>query len=251
MAKKKSTPEEAPVTCVPPKSFERNEFGLLCDPNVTYEYSEDGFIDWRKMVSSEYLVANRQRTKETDISKLEDRDLLILLAGIKDLAKIRGYESVEYSTTCPSPDIVVAICKISFIPNYETEGKAVVFSAIGDATINNTHGFGSMYLAACAENRAFVRCVRNFLRINVVAFDEINHGAGQSQLPNEYEQRISPDASLQLKELMLKKGVSIEALKRRLVEENYDGADSIADVSDLPAKKIFELIGRLKKIQKS
>ena len=56
MAKKKSTPEEAPVTCVPPKSFERNEFGLLCDPNVTYEYSEDGFIDWRKMVSSNILL---------------------------------------------------------------------------------------------------------------------------------------------------------------------------------------------------
>ena len=47
------------------------------------------------------------------------------------------------------------------------------FSAIGDASPNNTESFARFYLGPIAENRAFVRCVRNFLKINVVAQEEL------------------------------------------------------------------------------
>ena len=46
------------------------------------------------MVRTEFLVANKQRTQQTDVSQLEDRDLLILLGGIKELAQIRGFTDV-------------------------------------------------------------------------------------------------------------------------------------------------------------
>ena len=59
------------------------------------------------------------------------------------------------------------------VSNYETGGQPVSFSAIGDASLSNTFDFAQNYLAAIAENRAFVRCVRNFLKINIVAKDEI------------------------------------------------------------------------------
>ena len=120
-----------------------------------------------------WLVPNRDKTDVTDVSKLKDTELIILLGGIKELAQIRGYTDLTYEVNCPSPDYVVATCKITWIPNYETENKPVTFSAIGDASMSNTSDFARNYLAATAENRAFVRCVRSFLRINIVGGDEL------------------------------------------------------------------------------
>ncbi len=54
--------------------------------------------------------------------------------------------------------------------------QPVVFSDVGSATLDNTAGFGKLYLAPVAANRAFVRCVRNFLGINIVAQDEVKAG---------------------------------------------------------------------------
>ena len=85
-------------------SIVRDEHGLISEPKVEYVFSEDGFVNWRKMVKPEYLVANRQKTQAADVTQLEDKDLLILLGGLKDLAQIRGYSSVEYSIKTPSPD---------------------------------------------------------------------------------------------------------------------------------------------------
>ncbi len=68
----------------PPVVFERNQYGLLEDKNIKYQFNDDGTVNWRKMIKSEFLVANRDRTAETDISKLEDHELIILLGGLKD-----------------------------------------------------------------------------------------------------------------------------------------------------------------------
>ena len=145
------------LTCLPPKLFLRNEFGLICDKNINYVYKDNGTVDWRKLIPPQFLVPNKQRTKETDPSKLGDKDLLILLAGIKELASIRGYESVHYTVTAPTSDTVVATCHIKWIPNFETENRPIVFGGIGDATPFNTTGFGKQFLGPVAENRAFIR----------------------------------------------------------------------------------------------
>lgn len=217
---------------------------------IDYTYDEDGLIDWRKLVKVEHLVPNRQRTQETDVSKLEDRDLLILLAGIKRLGNLRGFNSVNYNVTSPHPDAVFATCTIEFIPNFETEGRAVTFTGIGDATIHNTKGFGKQFLGPVAENRAFVRCVRNFLRINVVGFEEINpqnpEGGNYSDAEDYVKSINSSDALL---DVMQKKGVSWDVLKKRLITDNYEGAADLSSVEDLPKVKVYELIGRLNKIE--
>ena len=92
----------------PPQTFTRNKF------------NEDGTVDWRKMIKPEFLVANRDRTDETDISKLEDNELIILLGGLKDLASVRGFNSVTYKVHEASPEYVCASCSIEWIGNYET-----------------------------------------------------------------------------------------------------------------------------------
>lgn len=232
-------------------SIERDDNGLISQPKVDYVFDDRGFVNWRKMVKTEHLVSNRQRTQETDTSELEDKDLLILLGGIKELAQIRGYSSVEYDVKTPSADYVVATCKIKWIPNFETEGREVVFSAIADASPSNTHSFASDYLAAIAENRSFVRCVRNFLRINIVGQDELGAGSGSKQAQSNANQNVSFDPKEHLSALMKQRGITFDKMKAKLVQEGYDKADKLETVKDIPNIKIFELIDRIQTAKKS
>ena len=239
-------PNDAKVC--PPKLFIRNEYGLLENDNISYQFNEDGSINWRGMVKTQYLVPNRQRTQQTDVSKLEDRDLLILLGGIKELAQIRGFTSVEYNVVTAADNYFATSCKITWIPNYETSNKPVIFEALADASLVNTKDFARYFLAAIAENRAFVRCVRNFLKINIVSQEEL----GDAKLglvakeDSEKENPMNPTALLE--KVMQEKGVSFDILKNKLLKEKFDGAESLTSIKDVPKSKVFELIERLKKV---
>ena len=228
----------------PPVVFKRNEFGLLEDESVEYSFNEDGTVNWRKMIKPEFLVANRDRTDETDISKLDDNELIILLGGLKDLANIRGYHSVTYKIHEASPEYVCVSCSITWIGNYETEnGESVLFEGVADAGIKNTESFGQVYLAAIAENRAFCRAVRNFLRINIVAKEEIKNV--KISKPNPTTNSASPD--LFLKKLMKEKRIEFMDIKAKMVNEKVDGADSWNSIKDIPRLKMFEIIERMQK----
>jgi hypothetical protein len=103
-------------------------------------------------------------------------------------------------------------------------------------------------LAAIAENRAFVRCVRNFLKINIVSQEEL----GDAKLglvakeDSEKENPMNPTALLE--KVMQEKGVSFDILKNKLLKEKFDGAESLTSIKDVPKSKVFELIERLKKV---
>ena len=226
------------------KKIERDDDGLIT--SVNYEFTEDGLIDWRKMVRTDYLVPNRDKTSETDVTKLNDTQLIILLGGIKELAQIRGYTDVRYEVKTPSSDYVVATCSITWIPNYETEGRSVTFSSIGDASPNNTKSFARNFLGPIAENRAFVRCVRNFLKINIVSQEEMGNA-------NLAMQETAPSNSIEpkdiLSDLMKEKGVSFDALKQKLAKEGYEKADTLQSIESIPKIKCFELIERIKKVR--
>lgn len=235
MPRKKSVTREA---------TKRDESGLIVQPKIDYVFNEDGTVDWRKMVKEEFLVPNKQRTQETDVSKLKDSELIILLGGIKELAQIRGYTNVRYDIVSPSPDYVVATCSIDWIPNYETEERAVTFSAIGDASPSNTQSFAKFFLGPIAENRSFVRCVRNFLKINIVAQEELGN-TKMFEEPSPAENQTDPKFILE--RVMKDKGVSFDQVKKRLSQEGFDGAEELESTSDIPKAKVFELIQRIKK----
>jgi hypothetical protein len=170
MAAKKTVAKEK--TKSKPFSLERDERGLLT--SVDYVYNEDGFVDWRKMIKQKYLYPNPDRgfDNNVDVSTLSDKDLISTLAGMKELLAIRGYNSVHYKLNAGS-DFVCATCTIEWIPNFETEGRTQVFSSTSSATLYNTSGLMSDYLAECAENRAFARCIRNFLKIGIPSREEL------------------------------------------------------------------------------
>jgi hypothetical protein len=232
---------------IPPNLITRNQYGLVEDTNLNYVFNDDGTINWRKMVKVEHLVPNRQKTQETDVSKLQDKDLLILLGGIKELAQIRGYTSVEYKVVAASESYFATSCRITWLPNYETGGREVVFESLADATVNNTKSFARFFLAAIAENRAFVRCVRNFLKINIVSQEELGDAKLIDDSSFVNENPTSPQALLE--KVMKDKGVNFDALKKRLIKEKFENAENLNSISDISKVKIFELIDRLKKVK--
>tara|TARA_Y100000361_G_scaffold145560_1_gene154889 strand:- start:906 stop:1790 length:885 start_codon:yes stop_codon:yes gene_type:complete len=161
-----------------PAKFKRDEYGLL--QNVQYIFNEDGSVDWRAMIKDEHLFPNkgwfesRKRDVPKTIDGLGDHQLLIKLSGIKELARLRGFSTVSYYTEKCELNHVAVNCTMSFIGNYETEGEMVTFQDMANATLDNTSSFATKFLETIACNRAFVRCVRNFLNVHIVGDDEID-----------------------------------------------------------------------------
>ncbi len=230
------------------KPLLRDENGLI--KGVNYTLDAEGQIDWRKMVKPEYLVVNRQRFEREDkeipttIENLEDKDLLILLAGIKNLARLRGFSSVLYQVATPSSEYVIVTCHIQWISNFETEGRVIATGGTADAHPGNTNSFARSYLCAIAENRAFVRCVRNFLNIAIVGQDEVSAKTSPEEVNNVLPQ-TSPASALE--KLMVEKKVTFDTLKARMIADGFAGAAEIMSIAEIPKLKMFELMDRLKK----
>mgnify|MGYP001614702597 CR=1 FL=1 len=231
--------ESPPASYLPPRILQRNEFGLICDGSVHYLYNSEGFVDWRRLVPQKYLVPNKQRTEEKDVCKLEDKDLLILLAGIRYLAQVRGYSKVKYRVAAASETYVSVVCSITFCPNFETNGEVRVFEAIGDASIHNTESFAKIFLSATAENRAFVRCVRNFLNINIVAQEEL------PEVNTATESAFLNSPHLILKQLMEEKKYTFEKLKDKLLKSKTENADRWLKLEDIPEAQIISIIEKI------
>lgn len=242
----------------PPKTIKRNEHGLL--EGIKYSYQDDGLIDWRKMVKNEHIVPNRDNTSETDVTKLKDKDLIILLAGLKDVAQMRGIKSVKYDIVTASPEYVCMKCGITWSGNYETEGEDVYFEGTADAGLNNTEGFGQIYLAAIAENRAFCRAVRNFLKINIVAKEEIAPNKGKQAsttkvttpsaiFSSQSSVSMSPDSFLLT--ILKENNITFEQVRNKLIEENNTDAKKWSSVKDIPRLTAFEIIDRIQKKAKA
>src|SRR5215216_6857420 len=102
--------------CIPPVIRVRNEHGLYTD--LDYVFLPNGDVDWRKMIPAEFIVPNKDKTQETDVSKLEDKDLLILLEGFQKVADIRGHQSVDtIITSGATSEFVSARTLIVWEPN--------------------------------------------------------------------------------------------------------------------------------------
>lgn len=255
-ATKKSTKQEKVAESSQPK------FSLTMDglrSGVQYSFKEDGRVDWRKMIPDEWISLNREKflkkndpididalTKEeiADLKKnARDEDLIIKLGGYRDLAEIRGFSCVEEEIVHASPDFVCVKCTISWLPNFETFGKEVKFSASADAHIGNcSKEFGANYLTAIASNRAFSRAVRNFLRIGIVAQDEISF-----EKPEEIVTSVGVTPSSVLEDKLQKLNISFEDFKTRLAEEDYEfaGLEAWKSTKDIQAKYLPVIFGCL------
>ena len=181
-----------------PSLFKRDENGLL--ENIQYHFNEDGSVNWRSMISEEYLFPNkswfelRKKDVPRSIKGLKDHQLLIKLSGIKELARLRGFSSLSFYTEKCEPSHVAVTCTMSFMGNYETSGESVSFQDMANATLENTSSFAQKFLETIACNRAFVRTVRNFLNVHIVGDDEMDKSDG-SPTPSQSSD-MSPSSFL-------------------------------------------------------
>ena len=191
---------------------------------------------------------------------LRDDQLLIKLAGIKEVAKLRGYSRVSFLFPKLEKDYVVATCNIDWITNFETtnpmEGvddwNANGFMDVANATYDNTDGFGQKFLETIAANRAFVRAVRNYLGIHIVGEDEIakGNGAKASAAAVDGAADISPQGILSKKFAEAQGGEFAEFkewLRTLWKSEAYrnESAKEWKSWSDVPAKEARALIKHL------
>lgn len=211
------------------------------------------------MVKAEHLYPNkdwfeiRKLEMPPTIDGLADNQLLIKLGGLKDLAKIRGFNSVSYEVIKSERDYVVVKCKINWIGNFETNGMCIEFEDMANASLENTNDFCAKFLETIAANRAFVRCVRNFLNIHIVGDDEIDKSKSKSKIYENSEQvQIDGDISPQnlLKKHAVKKlnVANFEDFKQKLrdmwTSELYQNpeAKSWNSFKDIPARECRKLI---------
>ena len=247
-----------------PDVYKRDQHGLLdC---VDYVFNEDGSVNWRAMIKPEFLYPNkgwfdmRGQQVPSSTEGLRDNQLLIMLGGIKDLARLRGFHTVGYDVRNVEDGYVTARCDIEWIGNYESSNNNVCYEDYANASLENTDAFCEKFLETIACNRAFVRCVRNFLNIHIVGADEIDKSGNRSSQDQgstpaqpSSNSPITPSELLE-KTLRDKHSVdSFDSFKDKLRDFWKDGkyvneeVKNWSSFKDIPAKESRKLIGILSK----
>lgn len=232
--------------------FRRDKWGLL--ENLEYHFKDDGSINWKKLVPINDFVPNRERyPKNTDFKSLNiaeqpDEKLLILLNGFKSLARIRGVKSVEYTIGESSSPVYCSIgCKITWMGNYETNMLETVSSGVADAHFNNikSDNFARYYISSTAQNRAFVRAVKDGTGITIYGFDEI----GETPADNKGLSLLNPSGPhAALEKRLQSKNRSFEQLKDHLIKEkvsfiNLEKLNSYESVSQFTNEEAVRVMG--------
>lgn len=240
--------------------IERTDSGLIKD--MDYVFNVDGSIAWRKMIGSEFLVIQKpyeesltkkfgKPVNEIDKSMVEDRQLLILLGGIKKVLFLRGYTSLKQEVNFVSNEKCVCTCTITFIPNFETNMEQVTYSDVASASFSNTSGdIPQMFLEATAANRALVRCVRGFLNINIAGQDEI--GPPKLIKTNQEFPLDSAPSGFSPQDMLARKsqelGLSFDQMKKaslNYTSELKGSIDSWKTFSDISKLDCFTLINKM------
>ena len=248
----------------PPSFYKRDEYGLL--ENVNYVFNEDGSVNWREMIKPEFLYVNkewfemRKLAIPSSTEGLKDRQLLILLGGIKELAKMRGFSELGYDLS-GDKTYVVARCRMTWTGNYETNMSPVEFEDFANASVDNTDAFCHKFLETIACNRAFIRCVRNFLNIHIVGADEIDKSEKKSigvedSDPNENPSVLKPSGLLE--KHALAKGISdfdqfLNWLRELWQNSTYRNEDTKnwTSYKQIPARECRKLMAILNDISES
>ncbi len=230
----------------------RDSRGLI--NNLDYVYSKNGFVDWRAMVNSDFIVMNKDAAKKAgfDLETASDEDKrakmlewnddkkIILLGGLRDLAKIRGFLKVDQEVK-RTDGIATAVCSITWIPNFETDYKEVTYTAVGSATDQTIPFPYSQYLESIASNRAFCRAVREYLGILVVSDEELNPSGEDVKVKGG---DADPWASIKSK--CENKGIDFPTLKTWMEGHGMSIPSSCNSIESIPQNMIFNVLNLIK-----
>ncbi len=162
----------------------------MSDP-IIYPRHPDNRINWRALVPTEFLYVKPEwqssvlmqqgvlREEQIDLTKVEDSKLRIKIGGISHVAHLRGIKSIIPSGLVVTPTEVTSICTVEFLPNAENP-QGLTVGAQASASLYSVTGKFQLYLATIAQNRAFVRAVKQALQINILGDDEVDDKASKA-----------------------------------------------------------------------
>lgn len=202
-------------------------------------------IDWRQYISPEHIILNKnemakvgvdvnlltEEEKQKHLAAVGNDKKVILLAGFRELAALRGYSSVVHDVTF-NGDMAVATCKITFLPF--GFGGEQVYQTVATASPKDVSPTFSNFCAALACNRAFCRCVREFLRISIVSDEELNP-------QEEVSVKNNPKPLQLVKDRCAAKGISFETLKKSL-EGRGHALEDVVSFEGLPIGAVLDAL---------
>ena len=208
-------------------------------------------FDWEK-----YLEENPKFKGKDDKTGAD----VLLLQFFKDIAHKEGFRSVRY---IPLGNADQGYCGVSC--EMEWPNLPRLTSGLADAHFNNCKSFTKYYVSPMAENRSFIRAVKQYFNIPFLGKDEIGDTPDEnSDFPNrDGAKKEDPTPFNTLKKAVkdkLKKN-SFDEFKTFLrgqvkedkstawlqPEEYQDWAD-YSDWNDVPKKKIMFLLGKIKNV---
>lgn len=240
------------------KNFDEN--GLR--PGVEYKFDKFDLVDWQGMIPPRYFgITDAGKTrfradkgkdwdsldleeKDREMTELDDRDKLILLAGCKHIAFLRGIKSQREKIISSDENSAEVEFTIEFLPNFETNFETVTYTSSASASKDNVSGktFQS-YLVRIAANRAQTAAIKDALRIEVLGKDEIAINEPEraaSSVPDYKEQpRIT------MKKLLKEKAISFEKLKE-LMDKKGKWKDEWSDFDSIPLGECVQIVSALK-----
>jgi hypothetical protein len=102
-----------------------------------------------------------------------------------------------------------------------------------------------MYLESMAENRAFIRAVRNALNINILGLEEARSKQEDSDdLLPDTEATLSPQGTI--KAIIEGNGKTFGDLKHSMDKHGYK-TEGLSDYEDIPPEICLEVIGKIQK----
>jgi hypothetical protein len=223
----------------------------------------DGSVNWRKMIKSEHIVFNEKEHKEAiernygkplgelSVDEVDDKYLLVLLAGFKEVAKLRGFKSVRYPYINTAPGFAAVHCEIEWHPFQIGDYYEAGFIQGDGADVSdlNSDSFARRFPTAIAFNRAFVRAVRTSLNIPIVGKDEV--GPARKMDSAEGEREINPATPRGvLKTRLAKMGRSFDQFKEWWAK-TYEDPDALqwTDVDSIPDKPFWKIMAEFKRIE--
>jgi len=245
------------------KLFERDERGLV--KGITYQYTEDGLIDWFKMLKPEHLYVLKDNedkvkdrygksSKELDLTTIEPKLTCILLSGIRYLAMLRGFHSVKQKVDNvvydPNYQITASCtntCTIEWIGNFETGMQPVLYADSAGASMLNLDSFVQKYAETIAANRAYCRAVRGFLNISVVSKDEVGPNVEVKDLKTKETTATGVNPSEILEKQLADKKWSFDLFKRAILVNHKDkiknsDPETWKSIKDIPKNDIFTIL---------
>lgn len=236
--------------------------GLL--DGVQYAKNDDGTINWKAHLSSKWLRVKDDKVKEVetryskklrdiDLSTLDDYYLYVKLGGYNEVARLRGFDSLTHSVDYVDGQKAVITCTMHFVPNPE-EPNGLTCAGVASGSVYNIKPDFAAFMETIAENRAFARCVRRALNINIVAEEELGKGqtlpTAQNAAPdapaNEETASLKPYAVLKTRCTEL--GTNLDAVKvsaKGIKSLLKSDPDQWVDWADIPKTDVWTLMGKI------